>query len=203
MMFFCKMHQSDGISQTESDIRYDINNIVMDVMDINADDFYNGQQKRKITAARHIAWHFTRVNTDLTLTEIGEPFNKKHSTVHYATRKTKNGGLLDRLKYDTILNKWFNECKTELNFRNYKTTKIMTKTTNQVGGDHYRGLKMQPMEFFHINKIGFLEGSIIKYVCRHKNKNGREDLEKAGHYLNVLIEMEYGGDSNHYHSALK
>jgi len=61
----------------------------------------------------------------------------------------------------------------------------------QVGGDHYRAFAIQPTEFIHRNGLGFIEGNIIKYVCRHKAKNGRQDLEKARHYLSMLIELEY------------
>ena len=61
----------------------------------------------------------------------------------------------------------------------------------QVGGDHYREMKIQPTEFIHANGIGFIAGNVIKYVCRHKAKGGKEDLEKAAHYLQMLIAMEY------------
>jgi hypothetical protein len=61
----------------------------------------------------------------------------------------------------------------------------------QISGSHYKSFKIQPIEFIHANNIPFIEGNIIKYVCRHKNKNGRKDLEKAIHYLNILIKLEY------------
>jgi hypothetical protein len=61
----------------------------------------------------------------------------------------------------------------------------------QVGGDHYKRLKIQPVEFIHANGIGFLEGSAIKYICRHREKGGKQDLEKARHFLDMLIELEY------------
>lgn len=60
----------------------------------------------------------------------------------------------------------------------------------QIGGDHYM-LPIQPAEFIHKNGLGFLEGNIIKYVVRHKRKNGLEDLKKARHYIDLLMEMEY------------
>lgn len=63
---------------------------------------------------------------------------------------------------------------------------------NQVGGDHYKRFKIQPTEFIHRNNIGFIEGNVIKYVCRHKLKNGVEDIDKAIHYLELLKELEYG-----------
>lgn len=60
----------------------------------------------------------------------------------------------------------------------------------QVGGNHYKGFVIQPVEFIYKNNIPFVEGSIIKYVCRHREKNGIEDLKKARHFLDILIELE-------------
>lgn len=67
----------------------------------------------------------------------------------------------------------------------------MSALQSQEGGDHYREMPMQPVEFIHANGLGFIEGSVIKYVCRHKRKNGRQDLEKAIHFLQILIEKDY------------
>jgi hypothetical protein len=55
---------------------------------------------------------------------------------------------------------------------------------------------MQPAEFIHMNQIGFLEGNIIKYVCRHAAKNGRDDLLKARHYIDLLLEWQYDGQAD-------
>jgi len=66
-----------------------------------------------------------------------------------------------------------------------------TPTSDQIGGSHYKNLKIQPTEFIHANNIGFIEGNIIKYVVRHKDKNGLEDLNKAKHYIDLLIKFEY------------
>ncbi len=52
---------------------------------------------------------------------------------------------------------------------------------------------IQSIDFIEANHLTFSEGCIIKYVCRHRVKNGREDLEKAMHYLQMLIEREYPG----------
>jgi hypothetical protein len=65
----------------------------------------------------------------------------------------------------------------------------MIKQT-QVGGDHYSKLKIQPIDFIHGNKISYMEGNVIKYVVRWRDKGGIEDLRKARHYLDLLIEME-------------
>jgi hypothetical protein len=67
----------------------------------------------------------------------------------------------------------------------------VSASKTQVGGGHYKDLAIQPSEFIHRNRIGWLEGNAIKYVCRHRNKNGRQDIEKAIHYLQLLLEWEY------------
>lgn len=61
----------------------------------------------------------------------------------------------------------------------------------QIGGDHYKKYKIQPMEFFHKNEIPVMSSAICKYVIRHKDKNGVQDLLKARHLIDVLIEMDY------------
>lgn len=61
----------------------------------------------------------------------------------------------------------------------------------QVGGDHYKTMQIQPVEFIAANGIGFLEGSAIKYLCRHRAKSGRQDLEKAKHYIDLMLELYY------------
>lgn len=58
----------------------------------------------------------------------------------------------------------------------------------QHGGDHYHKMTIQPVQFIVENNIPWLEGNIIKYICRHQSKNGLEDLKKARHYLDMLIE---------------
>ena len=58
----------------------------------------------------------------------------------------------------------------------------------QIGGTHYRDKAIQPIEYILANNLGFCEGNIIKYVSRFKDKNGIEDLKKAKHYLEFLIE---------------
>jgi hypothetical protein len=68
-------------------------------------------------------------------------------------------------------------------------------TDKQIGGTHYKQLKIQPTEFIHANNIPFIEGNIIKYVIRHKHKNGLQDLVKAKHYIDLLIQFEYNHES--------
>ncbi|WP_282372928.1 DUF3310 domain-containing protein [Pseudomonas sp. PS02290] len=66
----------------------------------------------------------------------------------------------------------------------------MSALNTQVSGDHYKSLKIQPIEFIHANGIPFAEGSVIKYVTRWRAKGGIADLEKAKHFIELLIELE-------------
>lgn len=63
----------------------------------------------------------------------------------------------------------------------------------QVGGDHYRSMKLQPIEFIEANQLGFLEGCVIKRLSRHNRPTGkgRQDIEKAIHELQLLLELRY------------
>jgi hypothetical protein len=60
----------------------------------------------------------------------------------------------------------------------------------QEGGAHYKSLAIQPVEYIHANGVGYFEGNVIKYVTRWKSKGGLEDLKKAKHYIELLIELE-------------
>lgn len=62
---------------------------------------------------------------------------------------------------------------------------------NQVGGKHYTNMPIEPVEFCMRNGLDFCQASIIKYVCRFREKNGIEDLNKAKHYIDILINSEY------------
>ena len=61
----------------------------------------------------------------------------------------------------------------------------------QIGGNHYRYMVIQPSEFINKNNIPFAEGNAIKYLCRHKQKNKKEDLLKAKHYIDMAIDRDY------------
>lgn len=64
----------------------------------------------------------------------------------------------------------------------------MSAFDDQVGGNHYKGMKIQPTEYIVANDIPFCEGNVIKYVSRWRLKNGVEDLKKAEQYIKILIE---------------
>lgn len=66
----------------------------------------------------------------------------------------------------------------------------------QVGGDHYKKYRIQPVEYAMANDLNYCQANIIKYVTRYKDKGGLQDLEKALHNLKILMELEYGDPSN-------
>ena len=61
----------------------------------------------------------------------------------------------------------------------------------QVGSTkHYKDFKIQPIEFITANKLSFIQGNVIKYICRYDKKNGKEDIDKVIHYCELLKELE-------------
>lgn len=62
----------------------------------------------------------------------------------------------------------------------------------QVGGSHYNNKAIQPIDYILENKLGYCEGNVVKYVTRHKDKNGAEDIKKAIHYLQFILANDYG-----------
>jgi hypothetical protein len=61
----------------------------------------------------------------------------------------------------------------------------------QVAGNHYKDMPIQPVEYIHANALGYFEGNVVKYISRWRLKNGVQDLEKAKHYVELLIELEH------------
>ena len=68
---------------------------------------------------------------------------------------------------------------------------FMSVYNKQIGGNHYKKMKIQPSKFVIENKLLFPEGNVIKYICRHPYKGGKEDLEKAKHFIDMIIERDY------------
>jgi hypothetical protein len=60
----------------------------------------------------------------------------------------------------------------------------------QISGDHYKDMPIQPAQYIHANAMGYFEGNVVKYVSRWRKKNGIADLEKAKHYIDLLIQLE-------------
>ena len=67
----------------------------------------------------------------------------------------------------------------------------MNPYKKQIGGSHYKNMKIQPAQFINENNLPFAEGNAIKYICRHKHKGEVQDLEKAKHYIDMIIERDY------------
>jgi len=67
----------------------------------------------------------------------------------------------------------------------------MSAYDKQIGGKHYQNFSIQPSKFVIENELLFPEGSVIKYICRHRFKNGKEDLLKAMHFIEMIIERDY------------
>jgi len=68
---------------------------------------------------------------------------------------------------------------------------IYESLQEQVDGDHYKSMKIQPAEFINENRLEFAEGNAIKYICRHKKKGKIKDINKAIHYLQMIKERDY------------
>jgi hypothetical protein len=68
------------------------------------------------------------------------------------------------------------------------TSKVYNK---QIGGSHYKKFKIQPSQFVIENELLYPEGCVIKYIIRHRSKNGKEDLLKAKHFIDMIIERDY------------
>ena len=72
-----------------------------------------------------------------------------------------------------------------------KETIYTSALDKQVSGNHYKDCGIQPIEYIHANGLSYFQGNVVKYVTRYKDKAGKADLEKAIHYLELIIELEY------------
>ena len=79
---------------------------------------------------------------------------------------------------------------TEVTIEELEEWNRMTALNKQVAGNHYKDLPIQPVEYIYANALGYFEGNVVKYISRWRNKNGIADLEKAKHYIELLIELE-------------
>lgn len=75
-----------------------------------------------------------------------------------------------------------------------------TANQTQIGGDHYKAKSIQPWDYIAANQLGYFEGNIVKYVSRWQDKGGVNDLEKARHYLDKLIELEHNTSTAQNHT---
>jgi len=141
---------------------------------------------------------FTRCN-DLQLPGESKSSAKRYYTeADYLKRKEKAQKIIDttvptleqhheaaapivKLKHlpnevGPMINEWIEKAQSALNV--------------QEGGDHYKRMKIQPIEYITANNLSFIEGSVVKYISRWKNKNGIQDLKKARHFIDILIEQQ-------------
>ena len=77
-----------------------------------------------------------------------------------------------------------------INEAKYSNKGLMDR--EQIGGNHYNNKKIQPIDYIIENALPYCEGNVIKYVTRHKEKNGAEDIRKAIHYLRFILAADYG-----------
>ena len=91
------------------------------------------------------------------------------------------------LKYDS----WNGFIISHIVYSTMDIFKHMSVYKKQIGGSHYKDMKIQPSEFINKNKLLFAEGNAIKYICRHTHKGEVQDLEKAKHYIDMIIERDY------------
>lgn len=75
--------------------------------------------------------------------------------------------------------------------------KAISALNTQEGGSHYKKLAIEPVEYAFKNNLDFFQGNVVKYITRFRDKKGLEDLKKAKHFIDLLIQFEYGekGDS--------
>ena len=97
-----------------------------------------------------------------------------------------------------IYEKWTNGKKVDMgsgadkDWEEALVEQELSALNKQEGGNHYKDMAIQPVEFITANNLGFLEGNVVKYICRHHAKNGAEDIKKAIHYCELLLQTKYG-----------
>lgn len=89
---------------------------------------------------------------------------------------------------DPLVNRITHQCGPKVS----ASLNLTKPLSQQIGGDHYRQGSIQPIEYIHANDMDFFSGNVCKYITRWKYKNGLEDLKKAKHYIELLMEQEYG-----------
>ena len=146
------------------------------------------------------AYHIT---ASMVIDSLDFTYNEKLAFL-YAQASNK------REDYERFLRKWFSDighAKITLSILR-KLTKLPLShvipmnppfkgvaLSTQEGGNHYKDFPIQPIEFITKNGLSFAQGNVIKYICRYKAKNGLQDLKEARHYIDLMIELEYGNQA--------
>ena len=82
-------------------------------------------------------------------------------------------------------------------FENERENKMVSPLDKQVGGNHYKDCKIQPVEYIASNSLDFFEGNIVKYITRHRTKGeGEKDIQKVIHYAELILKLFYGEKKN-------
>ena len=121
------------------------------------------------------------------------------------TMKRNTFKVGDRVTYDgvnytirSIQNGWatiWDGCNTASALLSFlKPYREVNPLNTQEGGNHYKNYKIQPIEYIIANNLDFLQGNIVKYATRHKNKNGAEDIRKIKHYCDLILKLQYEED---------
>ena len=112
-------------------------------------------------------------------------YNRRYHIKKNAKKKNAKKMVEDyRTKHPKIVEMW-----NKLNSTTIAPQEDKPANETQVGGEHYKTNNIQPWDAIHAWGLGFFSGNVVKYVARHREKNGVEDLKKARHYLDKLIEL--------------
>ena len=104
-----------------------------------------------------------------------------------------NTWALTELGHDMLMGEYSTSVVARVSMeQDLLNAQIRNALDEQIGGRHYKDFPIQPAEFIEKNKIPFLDGCVIKRMCRHGNKNGAEDLRKAIHEIRLILQLRYG-----------
>ena len=132
-------------------------------------------QKIRETVQEHPDWTPKQVAA-----ECGTTRNRVYQVMHYVKKAGERKVLKLKRKMLTL---------KPVRAQIFSARADAAANARQVGGAHYKDKAIQPWDFIASNKLGYLEGNIIKYVSRWQDKGGIDDLRKARHYLDKLIEV--------------
>jgi hypothetical protein len=117
---------------------------------------------------------------------VGVSYSYAHKLKQKVTEALANNPLTP--EQDAAMDELITMSQTEGHWQ--VTGNVSTPLEIQVAGNHYKGKKIQPVEYIHANNLNFLEGCIVKRITRWRDKDGFQDLEKIKHEVDLLIEME-------------
>ena len=123
---------------------------------------------------------------DWTPRQVAEACGTTRNRVYQVMHYVKKAGERKMLK---LKRKMLTLKPVQAEVKRQEPAQASDANERQVGGAHYKDKAIQPWDFIASNKLGYLEGNIIKYVSRWQDKGGIEDLRKARHYLDKLIEV--------------